>query len=137
MRLVPCDGAVEVYGAAARAGFACPDNGGGFDAAGCAGEHKARHALGVCERELHAGPTTHGLADDCCAVNAGGVHYGAHVSGEVAGVLVLWGTLRSAPAAMVKGDHPVASGEVGDLLPPDEGVAASAMREDDGWAFAV
>ena len=56
---------------------------------GRAGEHEAGNALGVGERELHAGPAAHRLADDCGAANAGVVHYGAHVGGEVAGVLVL------------------------------------------------
>ena len=91
----------------------------------------------MCEGELHPGPAAHGLADDCCALDSGVVHDGAHVVREVAGVLVFRRALRPAPAAMVECYDFVAAGEVGNLLPPDEGVAARAVSEDDGRAFAV
>ena len=119
------------------AGFARFDDAGCLDATGCARQHEAGHALRVGERELHAGPSTHRLADDCGALHTCVVHDCAHVAGEVAGMLVLGSALRPAPSAMVECNDLVAAGEVGYLLPPDKGVAARAVRQDDGRAFAV
>ncbi len=137
MRFVPWDRRLGVTGLTGRRSFHSPYRGWSLYAGRGAGQHKARHSLGVCQGESQSSPAAHRLAYDSRAFSAGLVYNGAHIFSEIGRAPVTWFAMRYSPATMIERDHPVSGSEVSHLLPPDQGISTRTVRQNYRWSLAM
>ena len=98
--------------------------------AGGAGEDEGAQAVGVGGGVGGAGPAAHRLADEDGGVELEVVEEGEQVVGEAGEAGAAGGLGGEGEAAVGEHDAGAAGGEVGQLLPPAEVVAAEAVGED-------